>query len=245
VPDFTGLTIQPNEPIVYLASRQHSPSPEFRRRATFVMIDAFEQGRFVGTPPEAFPDWRDAVRNPPEARGVSLIPSIDASYTESFRYAPVVAEVFTDLSLLSTPEIFGELRISQLAHDWVNIMSNFVAKASFHEIAHCKSECHNQPAASTNPPWSATRSQSIHDQSGAGILAARVAWTTAPTTADFALMGRHMLCPIPFYQLDQPLDQQFYNQGQPHTLTVQAPAAAPSESSDELIDSEDPLGGAF
>lgn len=248
VPDFSGLTIQAHEPIVYLVSRQHAPTPEFRRRATYAMVDAFEQGRFAGTPSEAFGEWRDAMRNPSEVRGVSLIGSLDASYTESFRFAPLVAEVFTDLSLISTPRIFGQLRISQLAHDWVNIMSNFVAKASFHEVAHCKSECHNQPAASTDPPWSATRSHSIHDESGAGILGTEVAWTTEPTASDFTLMGRHMLCPVPFYKLDQPLGGQFTNHGQAHTLAVQPPPEEEASDSDDLdmdLDTDDPLGGAL
>lgn len=246
VPDFSGLTIQPQDPIVYLVSRQHASTPEFRRRASYAMVDAFEQGRFAGTPSEAFDEWRDAMRNPSEVRGVSLIGSLDASYDESFRFSPLVAEVFTDLSLISTPRIFGQLRIGQLAHDWVNIMSNFVAKASFHEIAHCKSECHNRPAASHNPPWVAVRSQSIHNEGGVGILGTEVAWTTDPTTADFTLMGQHMLCPVPFFKLDQPLAQQFTNHGQPHTLAVQPPPAEEeSDSDDDIVISDDPLGGAF
>ena len=241
VPDFSGLTIGPRDPIVYLSGGNHSAGSAVNRRASYVMLDAFSQGNFPGTPPSYISSWRSQLSAGGDVGGMAMIPWDTSSMTETVRFAPLVPEVFANLTPMTAPDIFAHMTIGELRSRWAEVMAGFLANASFHEIAHCKAECYNRQAptqagGSASTPWHSTRSSSIHDVSGARILAAEVAWNTSPSDADLQTMGHHMLCPMPFYKLDEPVGPQCYDRGTPHPLTPGPPPAEEEELDLDTLD---------
>lgn len=199
VPNFTGLTIQPQDPIVYLVTRHVDRSAAAQaaptdRRASLVMYQA------IGTNFEELPSpWaRDARESVRSYSGDESGMGIHVG-----DYVPATAEVFADL------------RMSYDATNWEEIQINTLANVAFHEIAHCRAECTNR---ATGNRWQSAITGSIHDHPGATILGPRVGQED-PSTADLQLMGRHMMCPIRFYRLDQPIANQFFTRNQSVQLT--------------------------
>jgi hypothetical protein len=252
-PDFSGLTIGARDPIVYLCRRTHGSGSAASRRASYAMFEAFEQGNFQGIPATEISSRRSGMAAHGDTGGMALIPWLDAGYTETFRFGPMVPEVFANLSPMSAPIIFAQMSLGQLRGRWAEIMSNWLAKASFHEIAHCKAQSHNRqaptsPSGSATTPWYTTLSGSIHDESNVQMLSATVAWDTTARPEDLQTMGHHMLFPGPFYKLDQVISgnvggtqvTQCTNQGTPHHLTA-APPPAPPPPDPLAIDSLDDL----
>ncbi len=192
VPNFTGLAIAMHEPIVYITRKEAetSPADSIDRRASLVMLKALEDGRFQEFPSANIRAWRDLVTgNTGDLEGLAL---------QVTDLAPAVAEAF------------GNARMAYDATNWIEIQGNLLARTAYHEIAHCKAECENRASGSR---WQSAISGSIHGQSGVGILNSPLGWDTDQTTADKQLMGRHMLCPIPFYKLDQPIAAQCFHHG--------------------------------
>ncbi len=199
VPSFTGLTIAMHEPIVYLTKKEAETNPDdpINRRASLVMLRALQDGNFEEFPSGNVRAWRDQITgNTGDLEGSALHVS---------DLAPAVAEIFSNV------------RMQYDADNWKTIQGNLLARAAYHEIAHCKAECENRASSSR---WQGAISGSIHDQSGASILTSPLAWNATQATADNQLMGRHMLCPIAFYKLDQDIASQCFHHG---TLTPPTP----------------------
>lgn len=197
-PNFTGLTIEINEPIVYFTNREMNerPADPVDRRPEFIMLEAIRNARVQEFPESWIREQRQVLRSAGENSGLS-IPGISGV---SF---PVVACVFSNA------------RQNFEASNWRELLAMNLATAAFHEIAHCKAETDNR---TTSPRWRAARSESIHSASGVSLLASNGVGRT-PTSDDFELMGAHMLCPINFYRLDQSIDNQCFSNGSITTLT--------------------------
>jgi hypothetical protein len=199
VPDFTGLTVAMHEPIVYLTKKEAetNPADPVDRRASLVMLRALEDGNFQEFPSANVRAWRDRITgNTGDLEGSALHVS---------DLAPAVAEIFSNV------------RMQYDADNWKIIQGNLLARAAYHEIAHCKVECENRASGSR---WQPAISGSIHDQGGASILTSPLGWSVTQSNADKQLMGRHMLCPIAFYKLDQDVASQCFHHG---TLTPPTP----------------------
>jgi hypothetical protein len=193
VPNFSGLTIAMHEPIVYLTRKEAetNPTASIDRRASLVMLKALEDGRFQEFPTSNIRNWRDLITgNTGDLEGSALHVS---------DLAPAVAEAF------------GNARMAYDATNWIEIQGNLLARAAYHEIAHCKAECANRASGAR---WQSAISGSIHAQSGVSILSSPLGWDADQTTADKQLMGRHMMCPIAFYKLDQDIASQCFHNGQ-------------------------------
>lgn len=193
VPNFDGLTIAMHEPIVYVTRKEAETSPEdpIDRRASLVMLKALQDGNFQEFPSGHISTWRSMVTgNTGDLEGLAL------HVTD---LAPAVAEVF------------GNMRMQYDATNWIDIQGNLLARAAYHEIAHCKAECENRAGGSR---WQSAISGSIHDQSDVGICRSPLGWDVEQTTADKQLMGGHMMCPIAFYKLDQDIGSQCFHHGQ-------------------------------
>jgi hypothetical protein len=197
-PDFTGLTIELNEPIVYFTNREMNerPADPVDRRPEFIMLEAIRNARVQEFPEDWVRDQREVLRNAGERSGLS-VPGISGV---SF---PAIACVFSNA------------RQNFEATNWRELLAMNLATAAFHEIAHCKAETDNRR---TNPRWGAARTDSIHSASGVSVLASNGVGRT-PTSDDFELMGEHMLCPIIFYRLDQSINDQCFSNGSITTLT--------------------------
>jgi hypothetical protein len=197
-PDFAGLTIEMNEPIIYFTNREMNerPADPTDRRPEFIMLQAIRNARVQEFPESWVQDQREVLRSAGELSGLS-VPGISGV---SF---PVVACVFSNA------------RQNFEADNWQELLSGNLATAAFHEIAHCKVETDNRRS---NPRWSAARTDSIHSASGVSVLASNGVGRT-PTSDDFELMGGHMLCPINFYRLDQSISNQCFQDGSIVTLT--------------------------
>lgn len=197
-PDFTGLTIEMNEPIVYFTNREMNerPADPVDRRPEFVMLEAIRNARVQEFPESWVSEQRTVLRNAGELSGLSVIGISGVSF-------PVVACVFSNA------------RQNFEATNWQELLAMNLATAAFHEIAHCKAETDNR---ATNPRWRAARTDSIHSASGVSVLASNGVGRT-PTANDFELMGAHLLCPINFYRLDQNIHNQCFSNGSIATLT--------------------------
>jgi hypothetical protein len=208
VPDFSGLTVAQRDPIVYLTTREaeQNPASPQNRRASLTLFEAL-RGRYAEFPDRLYRHSRDQVTGDPR--------TIEGKAMHFSDYFPATAEVFSDASM------------SYDATNWKEIQANLFARVAFHEMAHCKAECANRGSSSR---WQGALSGSIHDQSGIGICGSTVGWSDSQTAGDKRLFAQHMLCPIPFYRLDQPIEQQFYSGGRQIQLT--------STSSEESSDSE-------
>lgn len=230
IADFSAHPIQNFEPVIYICGTSHSATPGTGRRASLTMLDAVQDGRFQNIPSQSLSQFRQGLRvgRPYQAGGMACIPWDSSNPTDDLRYAPVVAEVFSNLSPMSAPALFANMTISEMARNWGEIMANFLAKASFHEIAHCKAESHNRSTGST---YGAALSGSIHNESGVRLLSATVAYNDSATGDDYRVMGNYMLCPTPFYKLDEPISPQCTDHGTAHPLTA-APPPPPPVSTD-------------
>ncbi len=223
-PNYTGLTINMREPIVYLVSSNTSNSSSTAaadRRPSLVMIDALGDYRHAFSY-EIRQQMRNFITGSSGDQGGRAL-SVST-------YSPAVAEVF-----------------SHVAHggatNWKAIMANQLANLAFHEIAHIKAECSNR-ATGGSRPWQSAISGTIHNVSGVGICGGSVAFSTDQTTADQQLMGRHMLCPVNFFRYGQAISGQFFTNGSAATLQTDAErraAESSSDSSDRPEVSTDPL----
>jgi hypothetical protein len=193
VPNFGGLTIAMHEPIVYLTKKEAATNPgdPMDRRPCLVMLQALQDGRFEEFPTENVRAWRDGITG-----GSS---DLEGQAIHIGDLAPAVAEAFSNA------------RMQYDADNWKTIQGNLLARAAYHEIAHCKAECANRAHGSR---WQNAISGSIHDQAAVTVLNSPLAWNAVQSTADKQLMGRHMMCPIAFYRLDDPIAPQCFHEGQ-------------------------------
>jgi len=223
VPNWAGVDPEPREPIVYLIERDIlSDPPAHLRRTSSVLVDEvddnFEQidRRWIS---DARSGIQSALSDPDRANGFSL----------SFpNYVPMVAEVCSRVRMQ-----YGQV-------DWQEVQGLYLARLCFHEIAHCKAECGNRGTSSN---WQPAISGSIHDVPNVGICASTPGEHQADEPADFQLMRRHMLCPMPFFKLDHPIEQQFHTHGTSVTLARRAATPPPAETEDsgEQFDPDDPM----
>lgn len=192
VPNFSGRTIAMHEPIVYLTRKeaQTNPSDPMDRRPSLVMLQALQDGRFEEFPTENVRAWRDDITG-----GTG---DLEGKALHVSDLAPAVAEAFSNA------------RMQYDADNWKTIQGNLLARAAYHEIAHCKCECANRASGSR---WRSAISGSIHGEAGVSILTSPLAWNAQQTTEDKQLMGRHMMCPIAFYKLDQEIAGQCFHEG--------------------------------
>ncbi len=197
-PDFSSITVNVGEPIVYFTTREldSTPADQVDRRPEFIMLDAIRNARCQEFPQSWVSEQQSTLSSLGEHNGLSLpgIPGI--SY-------PVTACVFSDA------------RQNFEATNWDVLLANSLATTAFHEIAHCKTETDNRP---NNPRWRDAITGSMHDVSNVQTLASNGAGRD-PSPADFELMGEHMLCPINFYRLDQNINDQCFTEGDIVQLT--------------------------
>lgn len=197
-PDFTGLTIELNEPIVYFTNREMNerPAEPVDRRPEFIMLEAIRNASVLEFPEDWVRDQREVLRNAGERSGLS-VPGISGV---SF---PAIACVFSNA------------RQNFEASNWQELLAMNLATTAFHEIAHCKAETDNR---NNNSRWRNALTDSIHSVSGVSILASDGIGRN-PSTEDYQLMGQHMLCPINFYRLDQNIQDQCFSNGSIVNLT--------------------------
>lgn len=197
-PDFSGLSINIADPIVYFTAREMNerPADPVDRRPEFVMLEAIRNARVQEFPESWVREQREVLRSAGELSGLS-VPGISGV---SF---PVIACVFSNA------------RQNFEASNWRDLLARNLATAAFHEIAHCKTETDNRP---NNARWRDALGNSIHSVSGVSVLASNGVGRS-PTPNDFELMGEHMLCPINFYRLDENIDNQCFSNGAIATLT--------------------------
>ncbi|MBL1212188.1 MAG: hypothetical protein HND52_02425 [Ignavibacteriae bacterium] len=207
-PNFSGLRIQMHEPIVYFTNRTLSqrPSSPVDRSPEHVMLDAIDAARSQEFPRQWVRDSRSVLNSLGEHHGLALAGLPDIS-------SPVTASVFSNS------------RQNWEATNWEELLAYNLASAAFHEIAHCKLETRSR---SNNARWAkaindptlpaGSRYNSIHDVPGVSVLASNGVGRSA-ATADYRLMGQHMLCPINFYRLDQNINNQCFRRGRAVTLT--------------------------
>lgn len=234
VPDFSSLSIGMRDPIVYLCTRNSSdnPSNPQDRRPSLVMINELH-GTYDEMSDDLYNFTHNGITNDPQTVG--------GKATNFSDYFPCTAEVFSD-----TPMAFD-------ATNWRDIQARTLAKIAFHEIAHNKAECENR---ANNDRWNAAipPPDSIHDQSDVNICGGTVGHATSQSDGDKQLFGKHMLCPVKFYQLDQPVADQFFHNDNSITLEPASSGGTSddandddsgSDSHDPLIidDSDDPLAG--
>lgn len=232
VPDYTGLSIGMRDPIVYLCTRnaRDNPSDPQDRRPSLVFINAMH-GTYDEMSDELYNITHNGIVNDPQ--------TVAGKATNFSDYFPAIAEVFSDF-----PMAFD-------ATNWREIQARTLAKVAFHEIAHNKCECENR---ATNSRWNPSIvPNSIHDESGVSICGGTVGHATSQSDGDKQLFGRHMLCPIKFYQLDQPVAGQFFHNGQSMTLPPASSGGAGDDDDDDsgsdthdplvIDDSDDPLAG--
>ncbi len=197
-PDFSGITVNMGEPIVYFTTREldSSPSDQFDRRPEYTMLEALRNARCQEFPSSWVSEQRSYLGSAGEHNGLSLPGIPGVSY-------PVTACVFSDA------------RENYAASNWDDLLANSLATTAFHEIAHCKTETDNR---SRNSRWESALTGSMHDVSNVQVLA-RDGAGRDPSPADFELMGKHMLCPINFYRLDQNINDQCFTEGEIVQLT--------------------------
>jgi len=215
VPNYTGLSIHIREPIVYLISSDvdncSSSVPAVRQRPALRMIQALAD--YSRT-------FSSSLRSTARQEVTSTTSSEQGRFVAFSDYAPVVAEVYSHVVTEAT--------------NWIEIMAYLLANVAFHEIAHCKAECANRtvPSSAQSRQWLQALTGSIHNVSGVGICAARIGFDTQPTTADYRLMGEHMLCPIRFYKHNEIISGQFFQNGSSATLQTDAELRAQEQPSE-------------
>ncbi len=215
VPNFAPVTIRPQDPIVYIVTRRNELSTgssviATNRRASLAMFSDINGHYAPGIPSSLMSQARSDVTNDPQTIAGKAVHFSD--------YVPAVAE------------IFGDLRMQYEASNWEDIQARALAKVAFHEIAHCKAECANRGSGQN---WRNAISGSIHNVSGVSLCGSSLDGNTSPAAADFQLMGQHMLCPIWFYRLDQPIEGQFFTNG-----AAADPNAGATESDDSDSDTD-------
>ncbi len=196
-PDFSSVSIEMNEPVVYFTTRVHDAhaGDPVNRRPEFALMDALQNARCQEFPPSWVSDQRRVLNSSGELSGLS-VPGISGV---SF---PVTACVFSDAR-----QNFG-------ASNWQELMSYNLACAAFHEIGHCKTETDNRHH---NSRWN-DAIENMHNVEGVQVLASDGVGRD-PSSSDYQLMGEHMLCPINFYRLDQNIADQCFTEGEIVTLT--------------------------
>ncbi|OGU72994.1 MAG: hypothetical protein A2V93_00755 [Ignavibacteria bacterium RBG_16_34_14] len=207
-PNFSGLSIQMHEPIVYFTTRElnERPSAPVDRRPEYIMLDAIRNART-----QEFPD--------------SWVRDARASLSSLGDHSGLGSPGLPDISCPAIASVYSNGRQNWEATNWQELLAFNLASAAFHEIAHCKLETRSR---SNNPRWrkaindpsrpAASRYASIHDIPNVSVLASNGVGRT-PTTADYTQMGEHMLCPINFYRLDQNINNQCFRNGSAVTLT--------------------------
>jgi hypothetical protein len=217
-PDFSGLSIQMHEPIVYFTNSTltRNPSSQADRSPEHVMLDAIDTARS-----QEFPrDWASGSR--------SVLNSLGEHHGLALPGLP-------DISSPVTASVFSNSRQNWEATNWEELLSYNLASAAFHEIAHGKLETRsrannprwrkaiNDPSRPDPPsPQPASRGnyqfESMHDIPGVSLLASNGVGRV-PSETDYELMGEHMLCPINYYRLDQSISNQCFRHGSIVTLT--------------------------
>lgn len=231
-PDFSAVSpaVRAREPIIYFvlvptASAPASSTNPRDRRVALAMLDAIDNN-FVEIPASSVSQGRQAVNT------AATSPGREDGFA-----------MHSDLYYACVSEVFSNPVIAYQAVNWQRNFGHHLARVAFHEIAHCKAECANRPSPSGHP-WHAAIAGDIH--STAGLCSSPP--QTSQSEADQVLMSRHMLCPMPFYKLDQPIDGQFYDQGQSVSLTRRTTTPAPAGGTDleePLFDDDDPMGDLF
>lgn len=196
-PDFSSVHIEIHEPMVYFTTREHNGhAPDtVNRRPEFSLMDALQNAHCQEFPASWITEQRRVLNSSGELSGLSVPGIAGVSF-------PVTACVFSDA------------RQNFEASNWQELLSYNLACAAFHEIGHCKTETDNRPH---NPRWH-NAIESMHDVDGVQILASNGVGRGA-SSADYQLMGEHMLCPINFYRLDQNINDQCFSEGDIVTLT--------------------------
>jgi hypothetical protein len=204
-PDFSQLATQPTitDPIVYFVHRppererfQETPANPQDRSPVLTMLRALEDGHFLDFPAVNVREQRRVITDPMNARNENAGMAL-----HGFGNAPAVAWAYSDP------------RANYDASNWQERLAYSFANVAFHEIAHCKAEDTNR---ARNSRWEPAI-DSIHDAPGVSILSAS-GGGRSHVDADLQLMGQHMLCPIPFYRLDQPIANQCSHEGEWITL---------------------------
>jgi len=214
-PDYTGLTIHAREPIVYWVGENTSltPSDTTDRRPSLILIDELRRGHFQ----EFLPEHTTPARN-----FIQTVTGADpGGRALAFSFAPLSAEVFSQTAMARIP--FSDVSPSPagttpVSQGWQRHQARLLANLSFHEIAHGKAEWVNRPSPSGNP-WSAALSGDIHALGTGGLCNAGVGHNTTLTTGDRDLMRNHVLCPMPYYRLGLPAENQCYQGGSSLTPT--------------------------
>ncbi|MBU0994958.1 MAG: hypothetical protein KJ737_20900 [Proteobacteria bacterium] len=198
VPNFSSVgTIQMHDPIVYIVNHNPPRPPQpVDRRPSDVLYDAISRGyrEFSGL---------SRPRHSEAQGGLSTAFSSGTQPSGNILTAPLVAEVYHDAY------------VNYDAQNCYQNQARHLANIAFHEIAHLKAECTNRPAG---PAWSNTAiTVSIHDyeptQAPDALIRIGTAHYTPQTDLDRRLMGQHMLCPLPFYKLDQDVAAQCFSRG--------------------------------
>ncbi len=227
VPNFAGLSVKAREPLVYLVTKnvQENPSSPTDRRAPLVLAQAISGPKFSRKYQEFDLAFINSIRNAVQ-QGASAEGGL---------------AIHCDDYLPATAEVNSNAKTSFEATNWLDIYAGLLANISFHEIAHSKAECKNRKSGSK---WRAAISGIIHNVAGASICGASVGWSTPQSTADKRLMGEHMMCPISFYHLDQPIKPQIRTKGKVVALHEIKPPAKPSATKKVIIPTTpDPLDG--
>jgi hypothetical protein len=263
-----------HEPIIYFVSKRHNNSDKTTRRAT--VTATHELRGYPGFDDAFLRSSRTRLTGAGDPGGRSWIVTNDRATDP---WLPPVAEVFSDIEwaesnfgnlvdspgddrvrwpdnlddaeralLAAVPAATRDYLVSQPGprRTWARKMAEWLARAAFHEIAHCKSEYPRRPP---NPRWENRAVADMHSVPGARILGATVVYDASPSAADLQTMGKHMLCPVPFFKLDQPPSGQFFNVrgGGVRRTPVEAPAPeapAPTFNLDDepgLFDGDDGL----
>ncbi|MCC6964332.1 MAG: hypothetical protein IT585_13855 [candidate division Zixibacteria bacterium] len=219
-PNWAGLTVDIKEPIVYLTGSRarRAPSDPTERRAGIILAQELQR-------PPGFQNVTqsdiDTYFNTADADAAGDNSGRTVIFSDDF---PLVSEVFVDRITIDMQDAQYNEKYAQM-----------LARAAWHEICHGKAECENR---ATNPRWQAAVAD-IHAISGVGIAAATVQHNTAMTAADRQTMGRHMLCPVAFYQLGVPVAGQCFHRGTRRALTPNPPPPPPPPPID--LNSGDPL----
>ncbi len=219
-PNWSGITVDMKEPIVYITGSRarRAPSDSTERRAGIILAQDLQRP----------PGFQNITED--DINTYFQTADADAAGDNSGRTVifsddlPLVSEIFVDRISIAMDD-------AQYNQKYATMM----AKAAWHEICHGKAECENR---ATNARWQRVVAD-IHAISGVGIAADTITHDTAVTAADRQTMGRHMLCPVAFYQLGVPIGGQCFHRGARRPLTPNPPPPPPPPPID--LDDDDPL----
>ncbi len=212
-PDFSGVTIHWREPIVYWVSDNTllRPSDATDRRPSLLMIREFEQGRWQEFDAANITAARNFIQ--------TTTGSDPGGRALAFGWAPLCAEIFSQTSMARIP--WSDTSPGALgSQGWQRHQARLLANLTFHEIAHGKTEWVNRPSPSGSP-WSSAISGSIHNHHARGLCCSPVGYNTMQTPEDQSLIRDHVLCPMPYYKLEEPAADQCYQDS--HSLTLTPP----------------------